>query len=592
MDSPKQDIASDTSDPSWGWTVHSDDEATQHSASKSRAPASSGARGYDAEDPEPVFVHDAAADDSNAQYDDGGEQEPLISSEEGAEITDSMGSEGIQSSRPSLSSRVSRASDLVTPSHIKQYIAALAATMGAFSMGCILGYSSPAGAQLQGNSTGIECPLVDDEPLSSIEISWFSSAVNLGALIGAPVTGFLINSIGRRGTMMASLVIFLLGWGLIGGGQNFAMLVAGRVFCGFCAGCVSLTVPTYLSEIASTDVRGMLGSGFQLMVVLGLLYTYSVGAVICWRYLALASFVPAIIFSVSMYFCKESPAYLLANDKHQDAMETLQFFRGEKYNVGGELLQLRMAIDEGKANKVSFKDLKAPHILRPLIISLALMFFQQFSGINAILFNLTTIFEQANVDMSADACSIIIAVVQVVATVVASVLIDRAGRKILLLVSSSAMAVALVAMGVYFYMAETDQDMSSLGWLPLVSLIGFIAFFSVGYGPVPWVMMSELFSPDVRELASTLATLTNWSMSFVVTLIFKPLQSAINNSGVYWMFAGFCVVNFIFCFVFVKETKGLTSEQISALFGGPGPRRESTASNSSGHRNESSNNIA
>lgn len=464
------------------------------------------------------------------------------------------------------------------PSKLPQFLTAIVATMGSVAMGAILGYSSPANAMLGLNDLNetSNCSLPNDEPLSETQLSWFSSTVNIGALVGAPLGGFLISVIGRRGTMISSISPFLLGWILIGAGTNFAMLVAGRIFCGVCCGLVSLSVPTYLGEIASTDIRGILGSGFQLMVTIGILYTYAVGAGVCWQWLALACLAPAIIFSVGMIFSQESPAFLLAKNRVEDARKSLQYFRGKDYDVTPELEKLHTSILEGQAKKASFKDLLKPHVLKPFLISLTLMFFQQFSGINAILFNLTTIFDSANVALSADASSIIVAATQVVATGVAAVLMDRAGRKLLLCLSAAAMCLSLIAMGVFFYLKEQvttgkvdETTLDSLGWLPLTSLIVFIAFFSIGYGPIPWLMMGELLNADVRELASSIAVITNWGLSFVVTLIFAPLQNALHDSGVYWMFAFFCGLSFVFSLLIVKETKGKTLDEIAEMFGGP-----------------------
>ncbi|XP_018012769.1 facilitated trehalose transporter Tret1 isoform X2 [Hyalella azteca] len=471
------------------------------------------------------------------------------------------------------------------PSHMAQYITALAATMGALSMGAILGYSSPAGSQLKGpdlppnvtlNVSNIDCPLIHDEPLTDNQISWFGSTVNIGALIGAPLGGVCINLIGRRTTMVATIAPFLLGWFLIEFANNFAMLVAGRIFCGICCGLVSLSVPTYIGEIASPDIRGLLGTGFQLMVVIGILYVYSLGAGLCWQWIALLCLIPAVVFCVAMFFSKESPVFLLSKNKSQEAKEALQFFRGEHYNIEPELQQLTQSIEEAQRNKASFRDLKTPYILKPLLISLALMFFQQTSGINAILFNLNEIFKSAHVELGEDASSIIIAAVQVVATCLGAVLMDRAGRKLLLILSAGAMCISLVGMGAYFFVSEQDLEnhttnADSLGWLPLLSMIIFITFFSIGFGPIPWLMMGELFSAEVRELASTLATLTNWLLSFIVTLVFQPLIDAINNSGVYWLFAIFCACSFVFSLLVVKETKGKTIEEITFMFGGPPP---------------------
>ncbi|XP_042873724.1 facilitated trehalose transporter Tret1-like [Penaeus japonicus] len=464
------------------------------------------------------------------------------------------------------------------PVRMTQYIAALSATMGAFCFGTALGYSSPAGILLTTNSTDSSLQL------SPTENSWFSSSVNLGALVGGPIGGLCINAIGRRGTMLASFPFYLGSWAIIAFAQNFAMLLAGRIIVGLCTGITCIAAPTYIGEFASADIRGMLGSGFQLMVVFGILYAYVFGAFInSWQILAVICAVPTILYCVLMVFSKESPSYLLFKGKEKEAKEALQHFRGRDYNIQPEMQMLKQSLEDSKESKTSFSDLKQSYILKPLLIALALMFFQQLSGVNAVLFNLKTIFADSGTDLSDDVSSIIIGVVQVLATAVASVLMDKAGRKILLIISSAAMTVSLVSLGVFFYLKD-NGDVSALGWLPITSLIIFIASFSIGYGPIPWLMMGELFSANVREAAGSLSTMANWSISFIVTLLFEPLQDAIHEYGVYWIFGGVCAINLVFCVLVVPETKGKTLQEITALFGGPvtsPPARASSPSSAS-----------
>ncbi|XP_063595968.1 facilitated trehalose transporter Tret1-like [Penaeus indicus] len=502
------------------------------------------------------------------------ESQPLIPSEQVPGQADCVNSsmESHRSSSPILGRS--------SPTRKVQYFTAFSATMGALAMGAVLGYSSPAGPLLMSNATA------GPVHLTKAQNSFFSSSMNLGALAGGPIGGVCLNKLGRRGTMLTSVVPFVGGWLLIAFAQNFAMLMTGRIITGFCAGITSLVVPTYIGEFASPDIRGTLGSGFQLMVTIGVVYAYAIGAVVkTWQMLAGLCIIPVLIYFVMVFFAKESPNFLLSKGKLDKATESLQHFRGKDYNIQTELNMLQQTVEDAKRNKASFKDLLKPYILKPLLISLTLMFFQQYSGVNPVLFNLTTIFEDSGSTISDSISSITIGVVQVLATLLATVLMDKAGRKLLLIVSASMMALSLTALGEFFYVKMEDEAwaVETLGWLPLASLIIFIAAFSIGYGPIPWLMMGELFSPNVKEAAAGLATMVNWTLSFSITLIFVPLQDAINDFGVYWLFAGVCVLNLIFSVTVVPETKGKTLEEISAYFGGPvissdsHPSRESDA---------------
>ncbi|XP_047468474.1 facilitated trehalose transporter Tret1-like [Penaeus chinensis] len=232
---------------------------------------------------------------------------------------------------------------------------------------------------------------------------------------------------------------------------------------------------------------------------------------------------------------------------------------------------LKESLQEAAKNKVSLSDLKEPYILKPLAITLALMVFQQVAGVNAVLYNINLIFQSSGTSISDDLSSIIVGLVQVIATSVGSLLIDRAGRKFLLSFSAFTMSLSIVSLGIFFYIKSTNESYAQeyLGWLPLTSLMVFISAFSIGYGPIPWVMMGELFYPNVKEAAGSMATTLNWTFVFIVTFVFSPLQDAIHDYGVYWLFGGLCAVNFLFCVLFVPETKGRTLQETMAHFGGP-----------------------
>lgn len=203
------------------------------------------------------------------------------------------------------------------------------------------------------------------------------------------------------------------------------------------------------------------------------------------------------------------------------------------------------------------------------IISLALMLFQQFSGINAVIFYTQPIFDSAGSTLDPALCSIIVGVVQVVMTVTSALLIEKAGRRILLLQSSIVMGLCLIMLGVYFHMkANPDVDVTNISFIPLGSVVLFIVSFSLGFGPIPWMMMGELFANDVKGIASAIAVMFNWTLVFIITKSFDSMQSAWGSDRTFWFFAMFMVVGTIFVFIKVPETKGKTNAQIQHILGG------------------------
>jgi SP family facilitated glucose transporter-like MFS transporter 8 len=201
-------------------------------------------------------------------------------------------------------------------------------------------------------------------------------------------------------------------------------------------------------------------------------------------------------------------------EKSQQATKSLKWLRGDQYDPTEEIAELQNDIEDRKAQTLTFTQaMSRKTTIRGLIISLGLMFFQQVSGINAVIFYTNDIFGAANTGIKPELATIIVGVMQVVATFVATVIVDRAGRRILLLISDAVMAICTLVLGIYFYIQESEDGASKVvgwGWVPILSLCVFIVSFSIGFGPAPWILVGELFAPDVKGLAASLNGTFNW----------------------------------------------------------------------------------
>jgi len=443
-----------------------------------------------------------------------------------------------------------------------QIYAAVAATIGAFGMGTVLAWTSPAL-----NSMRKEDEFRD---MTKSEESWVGSLMPLGALVAAIPCGILMNAVGRKLGALLLSPIFVLGWLLMAFAKNIAMVYAGRFLVGFCSGGFSLIAPVYIGEIAEDSIRGALGSGFQMMVVLGILFVNVIGKWANHLWLSIICGFFPLVFAVFMIFAKESPKYLLMKGKNTEAIESLRWFRNKQssQDVDAEFKLIEASVNEVLSTKTKVSDLKLPWNLRPTIILMALMLFQQFSGINAVIFYTQKIFESAKSEMDPLDASILVAGVQVIATLAAVFVVDRLGRKILLLASDLIMCISLVCLGLYFKLDE-DGKGGSIGWLPLVSLMIFIAAFSIGFGPLPWMMMGELLPGHIKGPVASMATLFNWLLAFIVTKFYEDLLEATSAFWCYWIFAIVCAVGTGFIFLFVPETKGKSVEEIQRGFGAP-----------------------
>lgn len=200
-------------------------------------------------------------------------------------------------------------------------------------------------------------------------------------------------------------------------------------------------------------------------------------------------------------------------------------------------------------------------IIEEVIFKILFQVFQQLSGINGVIFFAGDIFKAAKAE-SPTLCTIILGIVQTTATIVASILVDKAGRKILLIISSTGMAICLVALGYYFHLKDTGAAVSELGWLPLGSLVGFIIVFSLGFGPLPWMMSGEILSSEIKSVGSGCAVAVNWGCVSLVTFYFQPLCQSLSTAVTFWGFAVICSIATLFSLIMVPETKGKSMQQI------------------------------
>ncbi|EMP34566.1 Solute carrier family 2, facilitated glucose transporter member 8, partial [Chelonia mydas] len=348
------------------------------------------------------------------------------------------------------------------------YLATFAAVLGPLSFGFVLGYSSPAIPALK----KISDPILR---LDTNEASWFGSVVTLGAAAGGILGGCMVDKIGRKLSLMLCSIPYVSGFTIIISAQNVWMLYIGRILTGLASGITSLVVPVYISEISHSKIRGTLGSCVQLMVVTGILGAYVAGMVLGWRWLAVLCSFPPCIMLMFMSFMPETPS--------------LQFLRGSKVDHEWECRQIETSAEE--QHGLSIAEFKNPAIYKPFLIGVALMFFQQVTGINAIMFYAETIFEEANFKDSRLA-SVVVGSIQVFFTAVAALIIDKTGRKVLLSISGVIMAISTAAFGLYCKVVLPNPRNSSqpdllttpnsvsagaennLAWLAVVSLGLFI----------------------------------------------------------------------------------------------------------------------
>lgn len=455
-------------------------------------------------------------------------------------------------------------SQLIRAKRFPQYAAGLAATLGALAAGMVLAWTSSAG------DGGIHLQERYNIPISATEFSWIGSLTPLGAGVICIPIGILADIIGRKYSMLLMVIPFSVGWLLIIFANSVLMFYFGRFITGLSGGAFCVTAPMYAVEIAESEIRGSLGSYFQLLLTVGILCSYILGNYVNMFVLSIISAIAPLLFFAVFMFMPETPMYYLKKGKEDAARSSLLWLRGSNYNVEHELQSQKASLEEASNNNISFMvAIRSKAAVKGLIIAYGLMFFQQLSGVNAVIFYSGQIFKDAGSSLEPAIATIIVGVMQVVAVFISTLIVDRFGRRLLLLSSIVAMFVTTLILAIYFYLMEKNaESVTQIGWLPLVSVCIFVILFSLGFGPIPWMMMGELFAPEVKGVAASSACLFNWLMAFVVTKFYSDLENALQiKGGAFWIFSGVCALGIFFVYFVVPETKGKSLDDIQRELG-------------------------
>ncbi|XP_055065790.2 solute carrier family 2, facilitated glucose transporter member 3 isoform X2 [Misgurnus anguillicaudatus] len=422
----------------------------------------------------------------------------------------------------------------------------------------------------------------------SIAVSIFS----VGGMIGSVCVGALVNKLGRRRSMLLCNILAVIGGGLMGLSNkcnSYEILILGRLVIGvFCGLCTGLT-PMYVGEIAPTALRGAFGTLHQLGVVIGILVAQIfgleslLGSQTLWPLLLALTTLPAVVQSIMLIFCPESPRYLLINlNQEEKARQVLISLRGHS-DVEDDIREMKEeAIKMSTEKKVSIPELfRNASYRQPIIVAIILQLSQQLSGINAVFYYSTDIFRSAGIT-GPIFVTIGAGAVNTVFTVVSLFLVERAGRRTLHLIGLAGMAVCALIMTISLKLVNpvtveaglqnstaiattSEVGTSAVSILAIVAVFGFVASFEMGPGPIPWFIVAELFAQGPRPAAMAVAGCSNWTANFLVGLLFPQL---LNLCGPYVFIIFFVLLIFFFVFTYfrVPETKGRTFEDIARGF--------------------------
>ncbi|XP_043206966.1 facilitated trehalose transporter Tret1-like [Amphibalanus amphitrite] len=447
------------------------------------------------------------------------------------------------------------------PYYTTQVLASLAVAMGQLAVGLGKGYSSPALQSLAGarEHGGLA--------ISAQQGSWVASLSLLGALVGGLPSGLALR-LGRRRLLAAVSVPFAAAWWLAAGAGSVWELYAAAFISGICSSVVAVVTPVYVSEIAQPAVRGSLCSLTKVATSVGLLLSYSLGVALDWRRLAMVASAGPLLLLLGCCCVPETPSFLMFRGRDREARAALQWLRGPSADISSEHDVMRANIVYIKQEQPSCGDASPEQwraLVRPVLVTTGLMFLQKFSGVHAFSFYGVTILDKVLARASAQGAAAVVALLQILAGLTSSVLIDTVGRRPLLMVSSALMSVSLAGFGTFVYVVErlewTSAQQAPFDWVPMSCVLVCQVAFALGVGPISWLLIGELFPLRQRGLGA-LAASVSYGCAFVSVKTFVDLERWLGLCGVFWLYAVVSLFCLAFILVFVPETKGRELEEM------------------------------
>ena len=400
-------------------------------------------------------------------------------------------------------------------------------------------------------------------------IEWIVSSMMFGAAVGAALAGWLSVSLGRRRSLILGAVLFVVGSLLCGAAWSPQSLIVARVLLGLAIGISAFTAPLYLAEVAPENTRGAMISLYQLMITIGILVAFLSDTAFSysgnWRWMLGIIAIPGALFLLSLFMLPESPRWLIMSNRKDEALAVLRRLRNSAQVVEREAADIEEQLRTPQHGWRLF--LENGNFRRSVGLGVMLQLVQQFTGMNVVMYYAPRIFEGMGYDtVSQMWFTAAVGLTNVLATFIAIGLVDRWGRKPILYVGFSVMAVGLGAVGSMMYLGISShaEQMFSVAMLLL-----FIVGFAMSAGPLIWVLCSEIQPLKGRDFGIGCSTVTNWVANMIVGATFLTLLNGIGNAATFWLYAALNVTFLIFTWFLVPETKGVTLEQVERnLMGG------------------------
>ncbi|KAJ8715701.1 hypothetical protein PYW07_010183 [Mythimna separata] len=432
----------------------------------------------------------------------------------------------------------------------RQYLSAGCLYFGQFLVGYTMGWTAPVLPKFQSLE---ESPL--DKVITEAEASWMVSITFLGIIGGPYISGYLGNTVGRKPGLYVSGCMYLLAYVILALAKSLAMIYTGRILVGVGMGVLFVTNIIYIAELASTKIRGTLLTMTGFATTLGTLTVYSAGPYISYTTINWIAAILCVVFIIALYFCvPESAVFHVMKGRKEVAMATLTSL-GRQGDIDEVVAQ---ADDKPKPKLAQLTEMYTVKSNRKAtFIILSLNILGQFSGMMIVIAFVSVIFEMTGSNIEAHISTIIVGVTQVFSSIIAPLVVDRIGRKVLLLLSFAGCSLSLFSLGTYFYLYNNDYPIAeNLKWLSLVSIMLLCVTYYSGLGIIPNTFVGEMFTDTCRGFGGTFTVTIAWIFSFGISTAFGYVLPVWGPSVVFWIFSGSCAFGFFFTVFFVPETKG------------------------------------
>lgn len=421
-----------------------------------------------------------------------------------------------------------------------------------------MGWSSPMIPYFLSANTHIE--------MTRFEAEWMETALLLGAVCGLPITAFFVDNVGRKRSLLFSCSVLVMTWAVVAASTEIWYLYSSRFVQGLGLNMAFVAAPMYVGEISHKSIRGTLSSLIYALSVFGVVVIYSIGT-LCAFYIPSIIAISILTFEIIVFsFMPESPYYLVSKGRYEEGEAALKKFRRVS-NVDFELNQIKHAVQNDKEEKWRLWDiLKYKNYRRALLIMVILNSGQLFCSFEVILMNLHEILASAgSIYLSASIASIIFSCVNLFASIISCLVVDKFGRKVLLIISTVLTGFCLFFIAFYFHMLELGFNMDQYSWLPIVAVMIYAAVFKFGLGTVPIVVTSEVFASKIKAFGMTFVDGVYVVSSILSLQLFFFMRDTFGMHVPFYTFFGCSIVTLLCIIYYVPETKGKSLEEIQEI---------------------------